>query len=522
MTILENKTGTTVLPAVWITAVTSLILAVYLMGLQTTSRGSTPPNPMLAGLSLNIDRERPMADLGPNGIILVYEQIQRLTASDGSGHDFFGTSVSISGNNLAIGAPEDDDLGNGSGAVYLFKWDPGTQMWLEEKKITASDGSGLDLFGALVRLSGDTLFVGGYGQSFSTNQVYIYERNLGGEDNWGELTILTPSNASGNPRYGTTFAVAGDLLFVGAYFDTTPTVGHGSVFIYQKDLGGMDNWGELMKLESPDAAAARFGHSVSVSGDILLVGAPLTDGAELSSGTAYVFEKDLGGPNNWGHLKTLTASDEGENDQFGSAVAISGDNVYVNAGWHDHFYIFERDEGGPDNWGEVASISFLQDNIYLGYPGFAHIDQNLLFVFGASETDEVGIVFVFDQNFGGSGNWGVVQTLVPTELGEDNYLFGQAFSSDGDILVLGHPGQEINGTPFTGAGFLYRQVTTTPTHTATSTATAPPTETATSTSTPSPTSTITPSVTPTQTTSPTATIMPEDTFIYLPIVIHSP
>ena len=106
-----------------------------------------------------------------------------------------------------------------------------------------------------------------------------------------------------------------------------------------------------------------FGTSVSMSGDFAVVGSVPDDVFGTGIGAAYVYQRD-GGSGRWNEVKKLVAF-EGENfdfDWFGRSVAITGDTVFVGAPF-DHVlggagavYVFERDQGGPGNWGEVKKL----------------------------------------------------------------------------------------------------------------------------------------------------------------------
>ena len=85
-----------------------------------------------------------------------------------------------------------------------------------------------------------------------------------------------------------------------------------------------------------DPNFGNFGRWVAISGDTAVVGASLNDDAGTNSGSAYIFRRDEGGANNWGEVKKLTASDAAAGDLFGEGVAISGDTAIVGA-HHDDF-----------------------------------------------------------------------------------------------------------------------------------------------------------------------------------------
>ena len=94
-------------------------------------------------------------------------EIDKLLASDGAYEDHFGRSVSISGDYAIVGASLDDDYGSWTGSAYIFKWD-GTSWiqqanWIQQAKLLASDGAAGDYFGSSVSISGDYAHVGAYG-----------------------------------------------------------------------------------------------------------------------------------------------------------------------------------------------------------------------------------------------------------------------------------------------------------------------------------------------------------------------
>lgn len=82
---------------------------------------------------------------------------QKLTAFDGAEGDWFGHSVSISGNVAVVGAIRDNDAGHRSGSAYVYGFDSGT--WIEEQKLTAFDGAPGDNFGWSVSVSGNVAIV---------------------------------------------------------------------------------------------------------------------------------------------------------------------------------------------------------------------------------------------------------------------------------------------------------------------------------------------------------------------------
>ena len=239
----------------------------------------------------------------------------KLLASDGATFDYFGSSISVSGDGstIVVGAYADDDKGNASGSAYIFDRD-GNELG----KLTASDGAAGDFFGRSISVSGDgsTIVVGAYlddddGTGFTdSGSAYIFDRD--GQ----QLAKLTASDAAANDFFGSSISVSGDgsTIVVGAHIDDDNGSGSGSAYIFDRDGN------ELAKLTASDGAMGDlFGYSISVSNDgsTIVVGAVRDDDNGSGSGSAYIFDRD------GNELAKLTASDGSANDEFGYSQHFS-------------------------------------------------------------------------------------------------------------------------------------------------------------------------------------------------------
>jgi hypothetical protein len=120
--------------------------------------------------------------------------------------------------------------------------------------------------------------------------AYIYGRDEGGADNWGEVVILTASDAEDSDYFGCSVSIDGDYVLIGALYEDGGGVNYGAAYIYGRNYGGQDNWGEMMKLTASDAENGdQFGLSVSIDGDYALVGATFEDQGGTDSGAIYIF-----------------------------------------------------------------------------------------------------------------------------------------------------------------------------------------------------------------------------------------
>lgn len=250
---------------------------------------------------------------------------QRLIASDGASHDAFGISVSLSGSRLAVGSVQADIRGNANqGAAYIFDFSGGS--WSETQKLVAVDGAANDFFGR-VFLDGDRLAVGAWRASISGNSqqgaAYVFDLTGG---HWNQTAKLTAADGAYNDQFGWELSLSGNRLAVGA---TQANIARGAVYVF--DLSG-SVWNQTAKLTASDGVADyRFGDSLFLSGDRLAVGA---DGASSTQGAAYVF--DLNG-SDWNETQKLTASDGATNNYFGYPVSLNGNHLAVGASGFNNY-----------------------------------------------------------------------------------------------------------------------------------------------------------------------------------------
>lgn len=371
-----------------------------------------------------------------------FNEVKKLIASNAQSDDLFGYSSSVSGNIAIIGASE---VGTNSGSAYIFYKDQGgANNWGEVKKLIASDAVTGDRFGISVFVSGEIAIVGASFNDDNGNNsgsAYIYAKDQGGIDNWGEVKKLTASDAATNHSFGISVSLSQDNAIVGAQLWNSSGQSDGSVYIFSKNQGGTNNWGEVKKLIASDGTATDFfGSSVSISNNIALVGA--VKGGN-GNGSAYVFVKDQGGINNWGEVSILTASDAAFNDKFGWSVHINGNTAIIGAYDNDDngessgsAYVFSKDQGGTDNWGQskklIGSDVSFQDEF-----GWSVSTNGDVAIVGSVEAGlGNGSAYIFGKNQGGPGNWGELSKLTASD-GAFNDLFGRSVSISSNIAVVG-------------------------------------------------------------------------------------
>lgn len=138
------------------------------------------------------------------------------------------------------------------------------------------------------------------------------------------MAKLIPSDGAEDFGFGHSVSISGDNAIVG----TIPMGGAESAYIFSRNQGGNDNWGEVKKLVASDGNIGdSFGFSVSISGDNAIVSAPI----ESLEGSTYVFSRNMGGNNNWGEKEKLKPVGLALQDLYGANIVIAQDTIVIGA-----------------------------------------------------------------------------------------------------------------------------------------------------------------------------------------------
>ncbi len=212
-------------------------------------------------------------------------ETDQTSASDGVFGIRFGASTDLDGNRMIVGAPDSDNL---SGAVYIYDFDG--LSWNEFPKLLANDTQGGDQCGLSVAVNGDVAVVGAPTHEHPDSlQGAVYVFRFDGKS-WTQEQELLASDASASDYFGWSVAIDGNVIVVGAFF--TNLTGQAYVFRYNGST-----WDEEDILLASDAAIDdRFGTSVDISGNTILVGAHRNDDSAMESGSVYFFSWDGGDP----------------------------------------------------------------------------------------------------------------------------------------------------------------------------------------------------------------------------------
>ena len=278
----------------------------------------------------------------------------KLTAYDGEAGDKFGFSVAVDGDTVVVGAY---GRNTSTGAAYVFtKPETGWTTTSNERAIlSASAGADDDEFGSSVAIDGDTIVVGARGDDSNSGAAYVFTRPGTGWASTSAAAKLTVSDGADNDEFGSSVAVDGDTIVVGVHQDDDGGSNSGAAYVFTRPDGGWTATSSAARLTASDGAANdKFGSSVAVDGDTVVVGA---NGDNQGAGTAYIFARPASGWADGVEEARVLAADGAANDKFGSSVTVDGDTVVVGAPNEDHdgidhagaAYVFD-----VPGWREIA------------------------------------------------------------------------------------------------------------------------------------------------------------------------
>ncbi len=235
-------------------------------------------------------------------------------------YDMFGRHTAIYGDTVVIAAHRDNDVG----AVYVFiKKGMG---WIQYQKLTASDAAISDQFGSSVAIYGDTIVIGAEedddGGTYS-GSAYVFVKDSG---IWTEQAKLIASDPAEFDHFGESVSIYEDTIIVGSSFDDDVFEDSGSAYVFVRNV---DTWSQQAKLTASDPHTLDFfGQDVSIWNNIAVIGS--RDNAWV--GAAYVFERN---GESWNQQAKLKASDGVTMDFFGARVSIYDDLIAVGSPHND-------------------------------------------------------------------------------------------------------------------------------------------------------------------------------------------
>lgn len=367
-----------------------------------------------------------------------------------------GFSAAITGEWAVVGAPFwNSATRSKTGRVLLYRRAPANpEQWSFVKSLIAADGGTNDNFGYSVSIHGNYVLAGApnaaNGLKTQAGAAYLFSKDQGGADNWGQLAKLTPAtaNVGDSDFFGRSVSISGDYALVGAQNADDPALTNsGAAYLYYKNQNGNNAWGLVKRLKPLDPKASEnFGAGVVLDGETLAVGAPGKSDNGLQSGAAYVFAKRAGGPENWEQTDKLLPATLVANDRFGSVLALKGNWMLAGAPYDDaelgSVFVYERNPANTDKWLQrkvlTSSSSTKSAGDRFGFSlalgeGYAMIGTPLE---NTTKGSDAGAVYVFHRTQGGQDNWGSIGSIQASD-GGGSASFGSALAFENNTLIVG-------------------------------------------------------------------------------------
>ncbi len=361
-----------------------------------------------------------------------------------------------------------------------------SQNWDQVVKSVATDRALYDRYGYSVSISGDYAIIGAYNEDHNANggqyledagSAYILKNNSG---TWTVVQKIVPSDRAAGDEFGTSVAISGDYAIVGAPRKsiTVGTTGNpyaGAAYIFQNRSG---SWSLVNRIVASDRERAdEFGHSVAISGDYAIVGAPLEDHSvtgfnfQSNKGSAYIFKK---GPSVWSEEQKIVGTSAATDDNFGWSVGISGDYAIIGTprdalsaaggmilteagtatifkksttgNWSQMQILNASDKTAGDEFGHSVAIS--GDYAIVG----AMLEEHN--ATGGAKLNLAGSAYIFERN---GTSWKQAEKVVAADRATGD-MFGASVSISGDHAIVGAYNEdedETGGNTLANAGSAY-------------------------------------------------------------------
>ena len=378
---------------------------------MTTAQRKAIASPAIGLLVYDLDKKTIYMYEGTKWQPLLYTTTESklppvpVEATGALGDDWFGYSVSISGNYAIVGAIDYDEGASNQGAAYIFVRTNGS--WVQQARLISSNWEANGSFGYSVGISGDYAVVGTPYENVGPGdqgRAYIFHRS---GTVWSMQGFFTNGDGAVGDRFGHSVSISGDYVIVGApYFGAAD---RGSAYIYYRGGGWIPGQGYIAKLPASDGGDGDlFGSSVCIDGDYAIVGANSDDGTGgADQGSAYVYFKGTDWLQlNHFHQAKLTATDGLSADRFGISVSINGPYAIVGA----------------------------------------YLD-------GILPTDNQGSAYIY---FRTGASWSF-QTKLTADDDETGDLFGKSVSINGDYAIVGAYEDDAGSNMNQGSAYVYKR-----------------------------------------------------------------
>lgn len=377
---------------------------------------------------------------------------QKIQQADGMAGDGFGDALALSGATLAVGACLDDMAAGGdAGSVSVFVRIGGS--WTLQVKLTPADAAAGDRFGSSVALAGDTLVVGAThddasGSVFNSGSVYVFTRT---GNVWTQQAKLSAADAATDDHFGDSIALSGETVLIGADGKSTGT---GAAYVFVR-AGAV--WSQQAKLTSLTARVHdRFGGAVALDGDLAIIGAESHDSdGRSNNGRVFLFSRNGGA---WIEDASWSGPEPVTDGFFGASVGLRGDSAIVGAtGANDYAgaaYVF-RYNGAAWVAGEKLDMADGEGQAYDAFGGSVALSDGRALIGACRSAEGQGI-------YDAGSSWLYADDGLSFQSLNRSYSvnrssqgeFGRALAMEGDTVIVAEPG----GGAARGGAYCFRAV----------------------------------------------------------------
>lgn len=388
---------------------------------------------------------------------------------------FFGMSVAIDNGYIVVAAPQESFLDENdariqwAGATYVFKQDGNT--WTEVKRLLSPNPSIQSKFGSSIAIHNNHIFVGEIGLSNAAGKVYTYKLV---NNEWTAGPILTASDEANGNSFGRAVAISDNYAIVSAPGWKNPAnTTYGAAYIFK--LNTVSNqWEQYSQLKGDlvGSATSSFGNNVAINDTYAVVGNTFEkDGLSLNHGVAYIYNINTGN-----HQKLIASDRSDSytaGSQFATSFALDNDQLFVGA-WNDGTdetsknyidkagaaYVFSLNSGSWNHQQKLVATDKVLNNNF-GYAVATSGDYAIIGspleaegLNGLNPINGAGKAYIFKRS--NNGNWILQQEIIaPDRIAGSNFGWSVAIKN-GYAIVGASKATTANGTEtYANAGLAY-------------------------------------------------------------------
>lgn len=322
----------------------------------------------------------------------------------------------------------------------------------ETAMVVHLDAQDSDQFASSVSIDGDRVAISAPmndDNGNDTGSAYVFEKQNG---IWSQVDKLVPDDMTTNDRFGSSMSLDGDRLIVSAKYGWNMGSRSGCAYIYDRSASG--EWIQQARISAWDAEAPdHFGAKVSLDGDTIWAAVPRDDDYR---GSVRIFQRQEDGT--WPEIQRLDIPASEESVFYGYSVSLQNDVGVVGAIGLDDYtgksFIYKRDSKG--NWTLHSTLTASDAAIDDRFGSYVDLDGDRIII-GASENDDLGessgSAYIFEEDV--DGNWNEVAKLTANG-GMPGDRFGRCVGISGDLALVSAEESDLE-RPNGGAAFSYRR-----------------------------------------------------------------